>query len=38
LSKTGYNIEFSDELENNMDTIYNLVSKVVEGTDWTVND
>ena len=36
LSKNGYNIEFSDELQNNMGNISDLAEKVVEGTDWKV--
>lgn len=38
LSKTGYNLEFSDELENNMKPITELVAQVLEGTDWQVNE
>jgi hypothetical protein len=37
LSKTGFNIEFSDEQGNNMDTVNNLVTKVLEGTDWQLS-
>ena len=34
LTKTGYHIEFDTELVNNTDTIWNLASTVIEGTDW----
>lgn len=37
LSKTGFNLEFSTELENNMGTISELGTKVLEGTDWQVS-
>lgn len=37
LSKTGFNIEFSDEQGNNMNTVNNLVTKVLEGTDWQLS-
>lgn len=37
LSKTGFNLEFSTELENNMGTIGELGAKVLEGTDWQVS-
>ena len=37
LSKTGFNLEFDTELENNMGTILDLSQKVVEGTDWQID-
>ena len=36
LSKTGYNLEFSADLNNNQGTALELSKKVVEGTDWDV--
>ncbi len=36
LSKTGFNIEFDTELENNQGTAYELALKTLEDTDWTV--
>ena len=38
LSKTGFNLEFSDELQNNQGTVVELAEKVLEGTDWQVGD
>ena len=38
LSKTGYNIEFSDELNNNQGTAQELVKKTLEGTDWRLDE
>jgi hypothetical protein len=38
LSKTGYNLEFDTELENNQGTIYELSEKVLAGTDWSVGE
>lgn len=35
LSKNGYNLEFSSDLQNNTDTAANLVSRVLEETDWS---
>lgn len=37
LSKTGFNLEFADEIGNNMDSARGLVAKVLEETDWTLN-
>lgn len=34
LSKTGYNIEFNQELENNIGTISELSKKILEESDW----
>lgn len=36
LSKTGFNLEFDNELGNNMGTVQELAEKVLAGTDWTV--
>ena len=36
LSKTGYDIEFADDLYNNMDTAENLVKATLDGTTWSV--
>lgn len=36
LSKNGFNLEFDNELGNNMGTAQYLAGKVLEGTDWTV--
>ena len=36
LSKTGFDLEFSEELNNNSGTIQQLGQKVVEGTEWEV--
>ena len=36
LSKTGFNLEFSEELNNNSGTVQELGAKVVEGTEWEV--
>jgi hypothetical protein len=36
LSKTGYNLEFDLELENNQGTINELAESVLDGTDWAV--
>ena len=38
LSKNGFNLEFSDELQNNQGTVVELAEKVLEGTDWRVGD
>ena len=38
LSKTGYNLEFSTELQNNQGTITDLGNKVLEGTDWKISE
>lgn len=37
LSKNGYAIEFSSELDNNSGTIIDLAEIVVENTDWTID-
>lgn len=36
LSKTGFDLEFETELDNNQGTIQELSEKVVEGTDWKI--
>lgn len=36
LSKTGFNIELSQDLMNNAGTVWQLGEKVLEGTDWAV--
>lgn len=36
LSKTGFDLEFSNELMNNSGTIKELAERVVEGTDWKI--
>ena len=36
LSKTGFNLEFDNELENNQGTAQELGAKILEGTDWQV--
>lgn len=38
LSKTGFNLEFNGDLENNQGTAKELAEKVLEGTDWQVLD
>ena len=38
LSKNGYDITFSTELNNNLGTAYDLASKTLENTDWLVID
>ena len=38
LSKTGFNLEFDNELENNQGTVKELGEKILEGTDWKVRD
>lgn len=37
LSKTGFNLEFDDELNNNQGSVQELAQKIIEGTDWTVD-
>lgn len=37
LSKTGFNLEFDQELNNNQGTVQELAEKVLEGTDWVVD-
>ena len=36
LSKSGYNLEFDMELENNQKNIQELAEDILRGTDWTV--
>lgn len=36
LSKSGFNLEFNTELENNQGTIVELGRKVLEGSDWQI--
>ena len=38
LSKTGYNLEFNVELENNQGTITEMASKILARTDWAVGE
>lgn len=38
LSKTGFELEFSNELMNNQGTINQLAGRVLEGTDWQVGE
>ena len=38
LGKTGYEVELATELENNMGTIKELASSILEGTDWEEKD
>ena len=38
LSKTGFNLEFDPELQNNMGTITELGARVVDGTDWIIDE
>ena len=37
LSKTGFNLEFDQKLNNNQGTAQELAEKVLEGTDWVVD-
>lgn len=37
LSKTGFNLEFDTELENNQGTVQELGARIVEGTDWQID-
>lgn len=37
LGKTGFNLEFDQELNNNQGTAQELAEKVLEGTDWVVD-
>lgn len=37
LSKTGFSLEFDQELNNNQGTAQELAEKVLEGTDWVVD-
>ena len=34
LGKTGFDLEFTTDLQNNIDTAENLTEKTIEGTDW----
>jgi hypothetical protein len=36
LSKTGFDLEFAPELENNMGTVVQLGEKILEGSDWKI--
>jgi hypothetical protein len=36
LSKSGFNLEFDTELENNQGTIVELGRRVLEGSDWQI--
>lgn len=38
LSRTGFELEFSTELQNNIDTAPELIKKVLEGTDWSFDE
>lgn len=38
LSKTGYKLEFDQELENNQGTIQELAGRILETTDWMVGE
>ena len=38
LSKSGYNLEFKAELENNQGNVYELGSAIVEGTEWEIDE
>ena len=38
LSKNGFNLEFSTELKNNQGTVTYLGQRIVDGTDWTIDD
>ena len=38
LSKNGFDLEFNTELFNNQGTIFYLGKKIVEGTDWTIDE
>ena len=37
LSKTGFDLEFDNELENNQGTVVELGAKVLEGSDWQID-
>lgn len=37
LSKTGFNLQFSPDLQNNIGTAQELVEKVLEGTNWKLD-
>ena len=38
LSKNGFNVELSDNLHNNVDNIFNLSRRILEETDWYVDE
>ena len=38
LSKTGYDVELSMDLENNMGSVKELGTKVLDGSDWYINE
>ena len=38
LSKTGFDLEFAPELENNTGTVVQLGEKILEGSDWKIKD
>lgn len=38
LSKTGFNLEFNNELQNNQGSVQYLGAKILEGTDWQLGD
>lgn len=38
LSKTGFDLEFAPELENNMGTVVQLGERILEGSDWKIKD
>jgi hypothetical protein len=38
LSKSGFELEFSKEQQNNTDTAKELSKKILAGTGWTVED
>jgi hypothetical protein len=38
LSKTGYNLEFDTERENNQGTVQELASRILESSEWSVGD
>ena len=38
LAKTGYNIQFDQELENNIQTPEAFISEILKGTDWEVGE
>lgn len=38
LSKNGFNLEFDSALENNQGNVVELGKKILEGTDWTVDE
>lgn len=38
LAKNGFNLEFDNELGNNLGTVDELAEKILEGTDWRLGD